>query len=74
MTSRTDQTVARADAQTGFALSTLSLGASQTVLELKAFFRERDAVIFSFLFPFIMLGILMMAGLGSDFSEEPVWG
>jgi hypothetical protein len=56
MTSSTDQTV-RADAQTGFALSTLSLGASRTVLELKAFFRERDAVIFSFLFPFIMLGI-----------------
>jgi nitrite reductase/ring-hydroxylating ferredoxin subunit len=49
MTSSTDQTV-RADAQTGFALSTLSLGASRTVLELKAFFRERDAVIFSFLF------------------------
>jgi ABC-2 type transport system permease protein len=68
MTSRTDQTVARADAQTGFAVSTLSLGASRTVLELKAFFRERDAVIFSFLFPFIMLGIFSVVFGGEESS------
>ena len=37
--------------------SVLSLGVARTNLELRQFFRERDAVIFIFAFPVIMLGI-----------------
>ena len=35
----------------------LSVGLGRTVIELKTFFRERDAVIFIFAYPVIMLGI-----------------
>ncbi|NLF04157.1 MAG: ABC transporter permease [Actinomycetales bacterium] len=35
----------------------LRLGLDRTVIELKTFFRERDAVIFIFAYPVIMLGI-----------------
>jgi ABC-2 type transport system permease protein len=48
--------------------STVSLGASRTVLELKAFFRERDALIFSFLFPIILLGIFSLVFGGEESS------
>lgn len=37
--------------------SALTIGASRTVLELKTFFREKDAVVFIFLFPIIMLAL-----------------
>ncbi|MDT0166696.1 ABC transporter permease [Actinotalea sp. AC32] len=37
--------------------STLRLGASRTVLELREFFRERDAVVFVFAYPIIMMAI-----------------
>ena len=37
--------------------SALSIGMGRTVIELKAFFRERDAVIFIFAYPVIMLAI-----------------
>ena len=43
-----------------------SLGLARTRLELKAFFREKDALIFSFLFPIIMLGIFSVAFGGED--------
>jgi ABC-2 type transport system permease protein len=65
MTSSTDQIAATAHRRDATA-STLSLGASRTVLELKAYFRERDALIFSFLFPIIMLGIFSVVFGGED--------
>jgi ABC-2 type transport system permease protein len=68
MTSSTDQVVATADRRGNATASTLSLGASRTVLELKAFFRERDALIFSFLFPIIMLGIFSVVFGGEESS------
>ena len=37
--------------------STLQMGLARTVLELRQFFRERDAVVFIFAYPVIMLGI-----------------
>jgi ABC-2 type transport system permease protein len=37
--------------------SAVALGASRTGIELRQFFRERDAVVFIFAFPVIMLGI-----------------
>jgi ABC-2 type transport system permease protein len=61
MTTPTDQTVTARPTPTGSTPSALPLGAARTVLELKAFFRERDALIFSFLFPIIMLGIFSVA-------------
>lgn len=39
---------------------------SRTSLELKTFFRERDAVVFSFLFPIIMLGLFAVVFGGAD--------
>ena len=45
-----------------------SLGLARTRLELKAFFREKDALIFSFLFPIIMLGIFSVAFGGEDWA------
>lgn len=39
---------------------------SRTSLELKTFFRERDAVVFSFLFPMIMLGLFAVVFGGAD--------
>jgi ABC-2 type transport system permease protein len=68
MTSHPDQIVATASTPTGSKPSTLSLGASRTALELKAFFRERDALIFSFLFPIIMLGIFSVVFGGEESS------
>jgi len=44
----------------------LSLGLSRTTLELKAFFREKDALIFIFFFPIILLGIFSVVFGGED--------
>lgn len=46
----------------------LTLGASRVVLELKAFFREKDAVVFIFLFPIVMLALFAIV-FGSDESS-----
>lgn len=46
--------------------SALPLGVSRTLLELRAFFREKDALIFSFFFPIIMLGIFSVVFGGDD--------
>ena len=45
--------------------STLRLGLARTVIELKQFSRERDSVVFSFLFPVILLAIF-----GAVFNDE----
>ncbi len=45
--------------------STLALGLARASVELKTFFRVREAVVFTFSLPIIMLAIL-----GSVFSEE----
>ncbi|TDE15041.1 ABC transporter permease [Jiangella asiatica] len=45
--------------------STPRIAAARTRLEIAMYFRERDSVIFSFLFPIIMLGIFAVA-----FSEQ----
>ncbi|MGH8823849.1 MAG: ABC transporter permease [Jiangellaceae bacterium] len=42
------------------------LGASRAVLELRAFFREKDALIFAFFFPIILLGIFAVVFGGDD--------
>ena len=68
MTSPTDQTVISAGSRRGSTPPALPLGGSRTVLELKAFFRERDALIFSFLFPIIMLGIFSVVFGGEESS------
>lgn len=47
------------------AVSPARIAASRASLELKTYFRERDSVVFSFLFPIIMLGIFSVA-FGSD--------
>ena len=51
--------------------SVLSLGVARTNLELRQFFRERDAVIFIFAFPVIMLGIFSVV-FGRDGSVGDV--
>jgi ABC-2 type transport system permease protein len=56
--------------------SPIRLGGSRTRLELKTFFRERDALIFAFFFPIIMLAIFSVVfgegaaagGLDIDFT------
>ncbi|MDQ1289945.1 MAG: transporter permease [Actinomycetota bacterium] len=47
----------------------LRIGLSRTVLELKQFFRERDSMVFTFLFPVIMLFIF-----GSVFKDQELPG
>ena len=52
--------------------SVLSLGAARTTVELRQFFRERDAVIFIFAFPVIMLGIFSVVfGRTGSVGEVP---
>ncbi len=68
MTTRTDQTVSRGTAAIGSTSVALSLGAARTGLELRTFFREKDALIFSFLFPIIMLGIFSVVFGGEESS------
>jgi ABC-2 type transport system permease protein len=46
--------------------SALKLGASRAALELRAFFREKDALIFAFFFPIILLGIFAVVFGGDD--------
>ena len=52
-----DVTVARAARGTAEPPSAARVGAARTALELRTFFREKDAVIFIFAFPLIMLAI-----------------
>ena len=61
------QTLARPSAPAAEAglPSVMRLGLSRTVIENRMFFRERDAVIFTFAFPIIMLVLF-----GSIFSSE----
>lgn len=44
----------------------LRLGASRAALELRAFSREKDALIFAFFFPIILLGIFAVVFGGDD--------
>jgi ABC-2 type transport system permease protein len=46
--------------------SALGVGAARTMLEVKSFFREKDAVIFIFAFPLIMLAIFATVFGGED--------
>jgi ABC-2 type transport system permease protein len=60
-----DTTVAAARRR-AVAPSPLRLGASRAALELRAFFREKDALIFAFFFPIILLGIFAVVFGGDD--------
>lgn len=44
------------------------IAVSRVALELKTYFRERDAVVFSFLFPILMLGLFSVVFGGGDAS------
>ncbi len=48
---------------------TLALGVARTRLELTAFFRERDAVIFGFAFPILLLGLFAVVFGNDPFTE-----
>ncbi|WP_406046700.1 ABC transporter permease [Kribbella sp. NBC_00889] len=48
--------------------SPLKIGVSRTRLEVREFFREREQLIFTFLFPIIFLGIFSAVFSGTDFS------
>ena len=50
-------------------MSIAAIAADRTVLELKMYFRERDSVVFSFLFPVVMLS-LFAAVFGDSFESE----
>ena len=65
MTTRTSQPVVTGGSARS-APSALALGGYRTVLEVKTFFREKDALIFSFLFPIIMLGIFSVVFGGEE--------
>jgi ABC-2 type transport system permease protein len=58
-------TTARAGRVSASGGSTLRLGLARTAIELKQFSRERDSVVFSFLFPVILLAIF-----GAVFNED----
>ncbi|WP_270886961.1 ABC transporter permease [Pedococcus sp. 5OH_020] len=47
----------------------LSIGWDRTVLELKMYFREREAVFFSFAFPIVMLSMFSVIFAGQDFDK-----
>jgi ABC-2 type transport system permease protein len=51
--------------------SVLELGVRRTGLELRQFFRERDAVIFIFAFPIVMLGIFSVV-FGGDTTVDGI--
>jgi ABC-2 type transport system permease protein len=55
-----------AKTRTATAPSMPRLGASRAALELRAFFREKDALIFAFFFPIILLGIFAVVFGGDD--------
>jgi ABC-2 type transport system permease protein len=65
MTTRTSQPVVTGG-NARSAPSALALGGFRTALEVKTFFREKDALIFSFLFPIIMLGIFSVVFGGEE--------
>ncbi|MEU4295169.1 ABC transporter permease [Kribbella sp. NPDC026596] len=48
--------------------STLSVGLARTKLEVREFFREREALIFTFFFPIIFLGIFSAVFGSTDFN------
>jgi ABC-2 type transport system permease protein len=52
--------------------STLSLGLARGAIELKQFFRERDALVFTFLFPALML--LLLGLIFDDLGPEGISG
>lgn len=53
-------------------MNTLTLGLRRGGLEIRAFFRETDSLVFSFLFPLVMLGIFSVAfGNGQSISTGP---
>lgn len=49
-------------------MTALALGADRTVLELRMYFREKEAVFFSFLFPIMMLALFSVI-FGDDFGS-----
>jgi ABC-2 type transport system permease protein len=48
--------------------STVAVGLSRTKLEVREFFRQREALIFTFFFPIIFLGIFSAVFGGTDFD------
>ncbi|MFC6156031.1 ABC transporter permease [Kribbella jiaozuonensis] len=48
--------------------STLAIGLARTKLEVREFFREREALIFTFFFPIIFLGIFSAVFGNTDFN------
>ncbi len=50
----------------------VALGLARTQLELTAFFRERDAVIFGFAFPILLLGLFAVVFGDEPFTEAGV--
>lgn len=54
-------------------MSTLALGWDRTVLELKMYFREKEAVFFSFAFPILMLAMFATI-FGDSFRDEETPG
>ncbi|AYY14232.1 ABC transporter permease [Actinobacteria bacterium YIM 96077] len=50
--------------------SALRVGLARTVVELKLFFREKGAVVFSFLLPIALLGIFAMVFSNGELYEE----
>ncbi|RIQ37839.1 ABC transporter permease [Jiangella rhizosphaerae] len=51
-------------------VSPARIARSRATLEIKSYFRERDSLIFSFLFPIIMLGIFAVAFGGEDVGQD----
>ncbi len=51
-------------------MNTLALGLDRTMLELKMYFRERDQVFFSFLFPILLLALFSTV-FGPQFEGAP---
>jgi len=54
-------------------VSIARIGLARTQIEIKQFFRERDAVIFVFAFPIVMLGLfsVVFGGDGGEFRAGP---
>lgn len=57
-----------ADSTTKPLPSTLSVGLARTKLEVREFFREKEALIFTFFFPIIFLGIFSAVFGSTDFN------
>ncbi len=52
-------------------MNTLTLGVSRVAYEIKTYFRQGDTVLFTFLFPLIMLLIFSVAFSEASFGEYP---